>query len=93
MTRSLLKLSRRFTSATFKVSNTNTKYLTTTQLNFLDENGYLHVPNFLSATSTNKIKTEILNLLDNFDVNESKSVFKAHRSDEQYKKKQSLILG
>jgi hypothetical protein len=50
-------------------------YLTKDQIEFYQNNGYLVIPKFLSKEWVAKLKNRILNLVDNYDPTEYKSIF------------------
>jgi len=55
------------------------------QKDFLAENGYLWIREFVPSNAARNVQSRINHLLDTFDPNSTKSIFKTHRSDEQHK--------
>ena len=52
---------------------------------FLQENGYLWLKEFVPKNVAINIKNRVNYMLDNFDPNTTQSVFKTHRTEQQHK--------
>ena len=55
------------------------------QKEFLTDNGYLWIKGFVPQNVARNVQRRINHLLDTFDPESTKSIFKTHRSDEQHK--------
>jgi len=63
------------------------------QQSFLRENGYLWIKDFVPQSVARNIQRHINGLLDSFDPDSTKSIFKTHRTDEQHEDDYFLTSG
>ena len=81
------------TSTTIASPPSTSSIMSEDKKTFLSENGYLWIKNFVPQTVARNIQKRINHLLDTFDPNSTKSIFKTHRTEEQHKDSYFLESG
>eukprot|EP01084_Bolivina_argentea_P138138 243270_1 len=74
-----------FSTENVNINKSISNVLNNDEKEFLKENGYLWLKDFIPKQVVKNVKNRINYLLDNFDPKSTKSIFKTHRTEVQHK--------
>ena len=66
----------------FESTNSSPTYLSQTDVDFYNENGYLLIPNFWNQETITTLTNRINHIIDNLDLTESKGIFSPKKDDQ-----------